>query len=382
MILHIIDDEKFLSATIVMFETIFPGSNIFLVGTGGVSYNNISKLGETTRIYAERANGDKYEKQFKKQSQQAELILFHNLYKPYKLRILNKTKKLAKTAWTFWGAELYGLNPGFEALLPKTKKYQINNLGIKKRLKQQTLSKIKKYYYWYLLKKLLKSKKVDYTLTNLTEDIILLENAIDYKLQKGWFTYFSFDKNQVPNIPKNPKQHILIGNSSSATNNHIDIFELLKTRDFINRKIYIPLSYGDFKYRELVVKRAKNYFQDSSTPLQDFLSKEDYNIILNSCSTVIMNHTRQQAFNTIMGALSMGCKVYLREENTIFKMLKREGFIVFSIQKDLENKDCFEPLSEQFQIHNRNLLQQNYSKEVVYAKIKNELKCILDEQSQ
>jgi len=74
-----------------------------------------------------------------------------------------------------------------------------------------------------------------------------------------------------------------------------------------------------------------------------------------------MNHKRQQAFNTIMIALAQGCKVYLREENSIFGALNNKGFIIFSIQKDIDKESAFLPLSIQNQIHNLNLIKEDYT---------------------
>jgi len=94
-----------------------------------------------------------------------------------------------------------------------------------------------------------------------------------------------------------------------------------------------------------------------------------------------MNHKRQQAFNTIMMALANGCKVFLREENTIFKMLKREGFKIFSIQKEIDDSTAFQTLTIEDQIHNLELIVLNYSKSNVVSHIKSEFGHILNEQN-
>jgi len=100
------------------------------------------------------------------------------------------------------------------------------------------------------------------------------------------------------------------------------------------------------------------------------LSANEYTKIIDGCAVLIMNHKRQQAYNTTMIAIENGCKVYLREENTIFKLLKREGFFVYSIQSDWNKSDAIEMLDLKLQEYNRELIRKLYSTNVVLSKIK------------
>ena len=49
--------------------------------------------------------------------------------------------------------------------------------------------------------------------------------------------------------PKDEKQiiNILIGNSATETNNHIEVLDLLSKFKNEDIKIYVPLSYGDME---------------------------------------------------------------------------------------------------------------------------------------
>ena len=46
-------------------------------------------------------------------------------------------------------------------------------------------------------------------------------------------------------------RNILLGNSASDTNNHLDAFEALRKLDLDGRKIITPLSYGNANYRNV-----------------------------------------------------------------------------------------------------------------------------------
>ena len=80
-----------------------------------------------------------------------------------------------------------------------------------------------------------------------------------------------------------------------------------------------------------------------------------------------------------MMAISVGCKVFLREENTIYLCLKREGFIIFSIQQDFNDTNALKPLTNDEMNHNIDLCKQLYSYEVVKKKIKKQIVKILSE---
>lgn len=380
MILHIVDDEKFLLTAITTFEAIFPGENKFLVGMeGSTSYNRFEDLNLLTHIVCEKIKSEAYNHAFIKMLEGTELIIFHNIYKTYKLELIKTFNGENKIAWIFWGAELYGLNPKYNALLPLTQEVFLKNLPLKTRFKKGIPSKLKKKYYWNLFKNALHNK-IDFILTNLEEDINLLESYTKTSNKRGWFTYYQFHEKNVSISSGTNKKNILIGNSSSETNNHFDTFEILKNKSLTNRKLYIPLNYGDKNYRKLVTIKAKKLFGELAIPMVDFLTLDEYSKIIDSCSVLIMNHKRQQAFNTIMIALAKGSKIFLREENSILSALKKEGFILFSIQEDIENETAFDALSNQEQLHNINLIKEKYSGKTVLAKIKKQIQGILQDE--
>jgi dTDP-N-acetylfucosamine:lipid II N-acetylfucosaminyltransferase len=97
-------------------------------------------------------------------------------------------------------------------------------------------------------------------------------------------------------------QHFLIGNSATITNNHFDAFQLLKKYKPKGLRVYVPLSYGDSEYAEMVKKEGEILFKDQFAPIEDFLSKGQFNQVLNDCGNIIMNQLRQQGLGTILVA--------------------------------------------------------------------------------
>ena len=54
--------------------------------------------------------------------------------------------------------------------------------------------------------------------------------------------------------------NILLGNSSTETNNHLDVLFLLQNEGIIDRKLILPLSYGSDLYRQYVVAEGRKLF--------------------------------------------------------------------------------------------------------------------------
>ncbi|GAB5566156.1 MAG: hypothetical protein Wins2KO_32190 [Winogradskyella sp.] len=378
MILHILDEEKFLKKAIQIFEDILPNDNVYLIGVDD----------KRSEVYHERINFDssfyalkgsrRYKDLFKEYASKADIIFFHNLYKDYKLNLFPLIPNRTKNIWYLWGAEIYGLNPKINNLLPLTRETYKKSLPVLKLVRKEILSKIKKRYQWKLFKKTVR-QKIDYILTNISEDIDLLDTYVENKAKRGWFTYFSFNEQNSADELVLERQNILIGNSSSATNNHIEAFNMIVKKDISKRKVFVPLSYGDMFYKKVVLSKGKSVLKQRMFPITEFLSFEEYNSILKSCSVLIMNHKRQQAFNTIMMSLAAGCKVFLREENTIYSCLKREGFLIFSIQKDFDCENALNPLTEKEMLKNITLSQQLYNYDRVKNRIKQEVLSILNE---
>nr|WP_299071524.1 TDP-N-acetylfucosamine:lipid II N-acetylfucosaminyltransferase [uncultured Allomuricauda sp.] len=378
MILHILDEEKFLKKAIQIFDDLFPGQNIYLVGTNNNNINLDFFPENNPSLICLPKNSKSYINTFKRYAVPNNLIFFHNLYKEYKLKLAPYIDNKVKVVWYVWGAEFYGLNPKIENLLPLTNKAYADSLGPLSFVRKRILAKVKQRYLWHQFQKIFVNK-VDYMVTNIKEDMDLIDQEIENYTKKGWFTYFSFGHNLENQLTASNRGNVLIGNSSSETNNHFDAFEILKNKINDTAKIYIPLSYGDMEYKKTVISHANSVFGNQSMPLTEYMCIEDYNKVISSCSVLLMNHKRQQAFNTIMMAIAAGCKVFLREENTIFSCLKREGFIVYSIQNQLSSSDALDALTVSQQKHNVELCKRIYSYDAVTTRIKKEILDILSE---
>lgn len=158
---------------------------------------------------------------------------------------------------------------------------------------------------------------------------------------------------------------VLVGNSAYGESNHLEAFELLKESFEVGpRRIIVPLSYGDQRYAQAVMDAGRRIFGQQFVPITDFLEKDQYLRLLDSCGFVVMNHLRQQALGTIYIMLFKGARLYLRPENPLYAWLAAQGAHVDRFDaKAQQAARHFTPLSAQQKAANAAAVQASTSRQ-------------------
>lgn len=156
-------------------------------------------------------------------------------------------------------------------------------------------------------------------------------------------------------------RNILLGNSSTPTNNHIEAIDRLAELDLKDRKVIVPLNYGDLKYREIVLRYGQDKLGDRFKPLIDFIPFAEYCRLISSCDVVIMNHLRQQALGNIFLALESGAKVFLNP-TSVFHCLKRFGMHVERFD-EINSDSLHTRLTSEKMSSNRIICQDKFGEE-------------------
>ena len=199
---------------------------------------------------------------------------------------------------------------------------------------------------------------------------------------KGRFLRFSYgdyaSENTSPGPESAPAENILVGNSSSPTSNQLDVFQLLQRLHLGSRKVIVPLSYGDLKYRDYVLKRAGGMLGDNFVPIVDFLPLKDYTSLVRTCGICIFNHKRQQAVGNILMGLQNGAKVCLPETNPVYSYFQGLGARLFCLNRDLTQQllDC--PLEDHFVKINREIVRQEYGREALLDRVGRVVRVLLE----
>lgn len=260
-----------------------------------------------------------------------DIIVLHSLSQEDCL-FLNENKIEIPVIWFFWGAEFFNTGVFYNRfLLKKTKLFRrkiIFHLGFVKGLKQF----VKETMPWLInLSKanrvtLAALKKIDYIIPVVPGDYYLLRSTYDFNAKLFHLNYINplVELDSLKNING---RNILLGNSSSYSNNHFDAIDDLARIDLQDKKVIIPLSYGDKLLADYIADYALSKLgEERVIILKEFMSFSDYNDLLLSCDVVIMNHKRQQAVGNIVQSLLNGSHLYLRSESTVYQYLKDCGF--------------------------------------------------------
>lgn len=127
----------------------------------------------------------------------------------------------------------------------------------------------------------------------------------------------------LDNLRMNPKKsnivRILLGNSATVTNKHIEAFGYLKHYADKNIEIICPLSYGNNDYRQEVITEGKRIFGDKFIPILNYMSPEEYSELLNSVNIAVFNHNRQQGTGNIEILAYLEKKLFICSDTTTWQ---------------------------------------------------------------
>lgn len=164
-------------------------------------------------------------------------------------------------------------------------------------------------------------------------------------------------------IKKTNKIKILVGNSATEANNHLEAFSKLKKLK--NVEIYCLLSYGSNYYKEIVIKSGKSIFGKNFYPISDFMQRKEFVEFINEMDVIYMYHNRSQAWGNIATSLTLGKPVFLKEKNALKQYISAIGIKTYDAnligQCDLESIILQE---KQNLVANIEKLKKTISKEV------------------
>lgn len=353
-ILHVIQDNKF-NAILKRFESddrlankkvlILPKKDykfIFLKNTEDIKLLYYKK--DIKRFFSE----EKYD-----------AVWFHSLDDIY-YRLIKYIPSGKKIVWWTWGWDIYdsfyGLKPLLEIDLykPQTAKLIDNRITAKKWIKELIKKYLFKFYYKGLQNEVL--GRIDYFVPVIPIEYKLMSQNPNFHAEEF---YFPEVKNRAPlpdPVEKDNNGIILLGNSATYSMNHVDIIESLKHIGLKNRKMVVPLNYGDAGCSDVVKKALVSYDGEAIT-LDQFMPKEEYLELINSCSYAIFGMMRQQAMANVYYCLKRGIKVFLYKDSIPYQYLKDIGAVVFAIE-EITLEFLQKPVSVQDTVHNRFVIEQ------------------------
>ena len=349
-ILHVFKDQKFFDYISNIYDGINFLNNLYYFYTSNkkYSYKYIKRTEKVKLVH----NLSEYKKLFS--SNDIDVILFHSMSEQYH-SFFDYIDDSKIVIWWSWGGDIYNRNYGvlpplikYELYKPLTKEY-IKNAPEKRAFRYKAKLFVKKLMFLYLLKKRNKAiRRTDYFIPCMPLDYKLLKENCSFFYAKELPIGMTKPLNDL--IIHETPGNILIGNSLTYTNNHLDIFEELKNiRLGYDRKYIIPVSYGwggafDCNPENLISKCKLE--EKYVIWLKDYLDRDEYFRLFNNVTHAIYGVLRQQALGNIYSCLRKGIKVYLYKDSIISRQLKDQGFIFYTIEDDLNERSLSECLSK------------------------------------
>ncbi len=327
-IAHIFDDAIITTSTVELFKKIegFEQTFFMLKQLKNSKFNHQTSSDQINWIDIGNA-----ESELDKIIQENDIIYFQALSYEKAKSCIKKPYKNKVFIWGLWGYELYNVAAYFNA---DQQEYS-TNVHVKKSFKEKLIDY---YTFKYVYPKAI--KKIDFAFFFLKHDFELLSSVIKHHaiLHQGCYqtieNLFSGDTQL-----KSKGNDILIGNSSTPSNRHEFVFSKLTKISLENRKLVVPLSYGDEAYRKKIMEYGEKTFSENFESITNYMSLSEYTKLLSNCSVAILAHKRQQGFGTILMLLYGGVKVFLSEESPFYEWFNNNEIQVFSIENDLNQEN-------------------------------------------
>ena len=357
MILHLVTRDKFTSAYInFMLQYLKAYDHFFVTGIGDFELNVIDE----SKIYISNSIGrDKYVREL---VYDAEKIIISGLSFGMEEVCGSSLKIIKKVYIQFWGRDFYDYRN--KRKLPPF--YYPRTFFIENKIWYKRLKLIKKCQAYIFL---------------IDGEYEQFQRILGYSKKNfvapvgGGETWKQFNYNKDNHVEVVPNR-ILLGNSATKENHHIDILHKLKKW---NEQIEVicPLSYGDKQYAEEVIREGKNLFGERFKGITEFLELQNYIDLLASCSVAIIACDRQQAMGNISYLYRLRKKIYLRANTSMWNNYIRLGMIVHNID-EIDNETL-----PQFLLQSDSEKESNESKWEQISDVKNNIekwKRVLEDQ--
>lgn len=367
-ILHISTDSKFIGHALSTFERVYPKQNVVWMLDSSRKSNILNNKYDKKFVFSET-----FKPSFLRDLKNFDIIVLHN-FDVYWFFLTLLAPKGVKFAWLGWGFDYY------KYIFKKEDNLLLSNtLKLKKKFDQASKITVKLLIVSMLnaIIKPLSLKRISSFSPVLKEDYDLISDAriIPFLPKFISWNYGSLEEDLIKNFigHRVSGESILLGNSASFTNNHIEVISFLsKLKCFYDISTIVPLSYGDEFYKNKIIEVGNAMLGNSFRPIVDFMSIDEYVKLIKQCGFVVMNHKRQQGVGNIIIMLYLGARVFLREENPTYIMLKKEGAVLNTVQElELNPKLIKTPLTEDEIQKNIKILYKHWSVEAIDTKTKN-----------
>lgn len=307
------------------------------------------------------------------------IVIFHSLpvNRYFYLFFINRNVKIW---WISWGYDIYN-----NYIINKKLYFDMTNIAIRNKYwdsedKKYSIKNIIKKIILYNIKQIINIdkgqffykicfSKINYMSTLLLEEFEYVRKVPYMPKNYIYFHYYA-EYNQLLDIPISKKMnYVLVGNSATPTNNHLDAFSALESNIQIDTKIICPLSYGNNSYRNYIISEGQRLFGKNFIPLTKYIKPNSYYKIIAKCNIAIFANIRQQALGNIYACLFFGSKIFFSNKSILYMHFKKNGFRIYCLEDDLSRNEFSSMLDKKDILYNRekvlHVMKENVIKDAI-----------------
>lgn len=234
--------------------------------------------------------------------------------------------------WMVWGGDLYNLSSlddqCYEPITLqqyvkkdwsfKTKLYALKVWTTQQPYQQKAYAKVKNVLTW------------------MREEYLYASTHLPLRADHKFFFYENqFPYNQLDALVmsdrKSERLRLIIGNSGSPTNNHLDAIAFLEQHK-IEADLFLPVSYGDKRYINFL-KRKATFKYGSISFMDRYMPFEEYLQFLSTADGLLMNTLRPQGYGNILMMMYLGKPVFFNAKNISLPDLTAAKIKWFSMEQ-------------------------------------------------
>lgn len=370
--LHFAPDEKFIPLQQRLYDEAFPGKGTWRIESSDGLLRHCRPDGSLKAVLPSYYSSD----EAIEDARSCDLLVVHSMNVNHAVGILT-CAPVIPVFWRGWGADYSHLMAaaGQPLLLPATARLQRNIELSEMLLRLLRPGSLLKGAYNRLRRRLSWPSASLEGVAPLLDLFRVQENDVD--LVKGGLPgltarymdgphYYTTEDVLEKGGAEMSGHSILLGNSASATNNHIEAIDILrrvlpKGDDAV--RVVVPLSYGNPRYADAIVGYGTKSLGSAFRPLREWMSLESYQRQLQDCGTVVMNHCRQQAYGNVAAALYKGARVFMRPENSTYQRFREMGLELFPVEALEDSKSAFLPLDVEVARRNKTIIGEYLARE-------------------
>lgn len=319
-ILHVVVSPSFVPLTASVFEEAAPGRNTFVGIDLAAEQLHLPESVPVECVPSDRAGLTRLDSLIAR----SRIVVFHSVTSAV-ARAMASAPSSVLRVWSGWGGDYYGTTFDTSAGLLDPSTRRLVNSALRPT-----------YWAGQIVRTLLAgpvlrgaARATDVFSAPIPDDLDVFQRRFPgFHGRFSQLNYVTVEDSIAVGSHRPVGGDILVGNSSSPTNNHLTILELLAKQDLSGRRVVVPLSYGDPRYAAAITRAGHELLGDRFTPITGFLPLDEYNDLLASCGIAAFGSRRQEGLGNILRALWQGARVVLDRRNPVVGYLTERGVTV------------------------------------------------------